>query len=733
MLFALSLSLSRANPFVNSPSISPNFSQPALTLPAGTKVQPLCSSPLDPLCLHDWSQMAEPMAIHPSVKGQPPSYRYFLPGFLPSKISSEDPRGSRNWDRINLSSSYSGYRGSRGRSSRYRRRGRDRVRDRRSGRGSGSGLGKGSDRGSTAPSPQEQGSPPAITYYQSKTDPNQVRIVKRDAKGDLTVKEISKERLLKGDEAKAVSQADLQDSPEDWNPYTPPPAVISRLSSEAEKEATQNAGGEQTSSGNTSVEREFFAHREDSDRVVAITTNREGTEEITEGQIAYVNEDALISVPVPDPTPAPDSAPTPDSAPAPDSVPVPDPTPAPAPAPDSAFDSAPEDDSSADGNSGNLAASETSSPAAADTYQTTQPTTALPAATGVKEIQEGCFLIEGKSLDKDKQAQTEASFCPDCRKESADSTVLSSLLGDEGILQKLQDWLSQVSTKGQKRIAGKIAGGGRIDSVEKICSPERSLSAIINNFKEKCLGSFKDFFERSYCKSCKKGIPPELMMAMMSIESAGKCPATNDNPNEHSVGLFQVDASQHYTCNDQTYRQSSPPQPSLVACLKNPVNNLAKGLEIFSDHYEKVNGENPPPPSSKCPVWTDLPPEERDRQRKALSAYNGGPGWVLRAIRSAHETKLLESGQSGMLSGTQRELPQEYVGDSTNWEDLRWIYFIEKLLPAEQGKAVDNTISNLAHVEAVLGRDVPGARPSLVDLWSQYTKNFIKRDSPQCR
>ena len=132
--------------------------------------------------------MAEPMAIHPSVKGQPPSYRYFLPGFLPSKISSEDPRGSRNWDRINLSSSYSGYRGSRGRSSRYRRRGRDRVRDRRSGRGSGSGLGKGSDRGSTAPSPQEQGSPPAITYYQSKTDPNQVRIVKRDAKGDLTVK-----------------------------------------------------------------------------------------------------------------------------------------------------------------------------------------------------------------------------------------------------------------------------------------------------------------------------------------------------------------------------------------------------------------------------------------------------------------------------------------------------------------------------------------------------------------
>ena len=167
-----------------------------------------------------------------------------------------------------------------------------------------------------------------------------------------------------------------------------------------------------------------------------------------------------------------------------------------------------------------------------------------------------------------------------------------------------------------------------------------------------------------------------------------------------------------------------------LSCLKDPVNNLAKGLEIFSDHYEKVNGENPP--SSKCPVWTDISQEERDRQRKALSAYNGGPGWVLRAIRSAHETRLLESGQSGILSGTQRQLPQEYVGDSASWEDLRWFYFIEKLLPAEAGRKQSNTVLNLAHVEAVLGRDVPGARPSLVDLWSQYTKNFIKRDSPQC-
>ena len=306
LLFALSLSLSRANPFVNSPPISPNFNQPALNLPAGARVQPLCSSPLDPLCLHDWSQMAEPMAIHPSIKGQPPSYRYFLPGFLPSKISSEDPRGSINWDRINLSSSYSSYRGSRGRSSRYRSRGRNRdrsrdrsrgrVRDRRSGQGSGSGLGTGSnreidrgdDRESTASSPQEQGSPPAITYYHSKTDPNQVRIVERDSEGKLTVEEISKEGLLKGEEAKAVSLNDLQDSPEDWELYTPPAAVTSRHSSEAESSAAKGRAAQDTDEqtgfdSQPSVSREFYISSEEPDRVISITTNKDGTEDIREG------------------------------------------------------------------------------------------------------------------------------------------------------------------------------------------------------------------------------------------------------------------------------------------------------------------------------------------------------------------------------------------------------------------------------------------------------------------
>ena len=281
-----------------------------------------------------------------------------------------------------------------------------------------------------------------------------------------------------------------------------------------------------------------------------------------------------------------------------------------------------------------------------------------------------------------------------------------------------------------------------IDSVKKICSPETSLSAIINNFNKTCSPiSFNDFFNSSYCKSCEKGIPPELMMAMMSIESAGKCDAENcdrvdeickKNTREHSVSLFQVDAKQH-RCNGKDYKNN-------LSCLKNPVNNLAKGLEIFSDHYEKVNGENPP--SDKCPVWTDLPPEERDRQRKALSAYNGGPGWVLRAIRSAHETQLLESGQSGILSGTQRQLPQEYVGDSASWEDLRWFYFIEKLLPAEAGRQERFTHFKLSPCRGDLRSGCAGCAPfpggSMVSIHKKLCKGKsstlpLKLKSPKQR
>ena len=71
---------------------------------------------------------------------------------------------------------------------------------------------------------------------------------------------------------------------------------------------------------------------------------------------------------------------------------------------------------------------------------------------------------------------------------------------------------------------------------------------------------------------------------------------------------------------------------------------------------------------------------------------------------------------------------------TVSWEELRRYFLMEKLLQGDKegyktGRKNSATLSNLAHVEAVLGREAKGSPPGVVEYWSQYVKDNPKECS----
>ena len=345
-------------------------------------------------------------------------------------------------------------------------------------------------------------------------------------------------------------------------------------------------------------------------------------------------------------------------------------------------------------------------------------TEALPAT--VKEVKPGCFVIDKPNAD------TEAGFnynCKECLNQEEDP-VLSVLATDPEFVQALDEKHREVARSTAKKVAAQTDGSG--DAVTKICSPEQSLTTILENFKTTCPDiDFKNFFKKAYCNSCKKGIPPEIMMAMMSVESGGRCNAegTIGRKGERSIGLFQIESNSHQ-CGPHIIGSLENRE-----CLRDPINNLNRGIEILSDHYSKVNPQ--PPDTSQCSPWNNLDSVQRDAWRRGVSAYNGGPGWVTRAMESGKNRRTIED--TSYLENTHINMNKDYKNDTIEWEKLRAYYFVEKLSPGnkvgsgrndklkqEDGSILDLTVSNIAHTEAVLGRNVTSPTPGIVEIWAQY-------------
>lgn len=632
LLFLIFSLKSHANP----PVFVPDFSGAPMPLSAGTAVLPLCSSPMDPLCLSQWSQQAMPLAVYPGPAGHSPNFQYFFPTLIPSEIATESPIGDKDWEFWRPSSS-------------FRKKRRRRSRDRE-------------DKKAESATVQR-------VFYRSKSNSNQVRIVETNGRGEQTT-------LAKNDGLK--SKEDIQEFvPVDENP----------VGDESWEVWTPDFQEEEPS-----VRQAIYVSRANPEKVKAVITSDTGQQTVQSGTVRMVAERDITVVKLDG------SAKGLDGGGAKESV--------------EGTTSQKSEDKKSD--------TVTIQPAQR-VYRIAQDSHALPVTT--KQVRAGCFVM-------DKPAETEAGFCFECvRNVGEDEPVLSALAENEGFWRGIRGFLEKVVLGSERKIQAQTVGQG---SVEKICSPETSLKGIIKNFNETCpepyTNNFDKFFKKTQCESCRKGIPVEIMMAMMSIESGGKCPIVGEiNPRaETSAGLFQINAKVHQ-CQDAEGNLYQKNSEENIQCLKDPVNNLNKSVDILSNHYKQVNGKNPP---SECKPWMEMSPSEQDKWRKGVSAYNGGPKWVNRAIHSANDPRTLKD-TSFLLSKTG---PYEGKDDST-WEDLRIYYFLEKLSPGNiisSGRRDSNTVSNLAHTEAVLGRNIQGSVPSMVEIWAQYKQVLLKKNAISC-
>ncbi len=298
-------------------------------------------------------------------------------------------------------------------------------------------------------------------------------------------------------------------------------------------------------------------------------------------------------------------------------------------------------------------------------------------AAQTKELAPGCVTINKPH----SPAATSQATCLHCSGDLRSHT------------KDIENFLTTVHTTHSKKLK----------YLKKICTPHESLKGLIRNFERSCKGKFKDFVSDLYCISCQRGVPPEVMLAMMSIESSGRCGSVNDSSHETSLGLFQVNADVH-SCKGHQKKSSANRE-----CLMNITNNTLYGVRILRDAYKLTNGSLPETRPQNCTGgWTGMGKTKRDQWRKAVSAYNGGQLYVIRA-QNAVKRALINN------------------PNPPTWEQLRVYSFATKLSAMargekRKGRAIRNTISNLAHTEAVLGREIQGSPPGVVEFWEQYLK-----------
>ena len=337
-------------------------------------------------------------------------------------------------------------------------------------------------------------------------------------------------------------------------------------------------------------------------------------------------------------------------------------------------------------------------------FQTKRDTQALPSKAGVIEIKKGCFRINKKEV------QSEASFCFSCIRDNKENNRFKQLLTEEPLMKRLKSFLAEVTRDATNRIKGKLPEDIKYkDESTQICSPHKSLEKIKKNVIDTCnySGGFEKFFKDTLCKSEKQGVPVELMMAMMSIESVGDCTVGKDD-----VGLWQINNPQHQC------------KPGFKAgtvenkdCLRKIPNNLNKSFEILKDFYKAGNGKNLKPPAKN---WLDMSSEERNEFRRAVVGYNGGYG-LLQHLKAAKD-----SNRKDLFS---------YKDDKSTWEEIRAFYFSHYLRPSSYSpkkRSLTLDSSNIAHVEAVLGREVKNSVPGIIEIWAQYKINFLKKNPVQC-
>ena len=246
---------------------------------------------------------------------------------------------------------------------------------------------------------------------------------------------------------------------------------------------------------------------------------------------------------------------------------------------------------------------------------------------------------------------------------------------------------------------------------------QNDLGHVHNNFEKSCGFPLSEFTPIVKSRAEQSGVPAEILMALMTQESSGRCYVLNSETDRtQSVGLFQINSrsTKYPRCtNEQKNILRSLGRASRLAtgprCLENPIVNLDESIRLLTSMKKTLTSG-----SSGFDAETT---DSSDLWRMVVSSYNGGPRWVLQAKKDLEEFN--------RKNGTKLQ--------AGNWEDLRLFYMrrwlnrnqqIENFGSVVNGRSQENSVANLAYAENVVGREATSAtRPSLALAWRPTVKD----------
>lgn len=218
------------------------------------------------------------------------------------------------------------------------------------------------------------------------------------------------------------------------------------------------------------------------------------------------------------------------------------------------------------------------------------------------------------------------------------------------------------------------------------------VNTTIARFEKTCYMKFSDFLgslRQEITNSTLRTTVPNslsspLMLGLMTQETTGDCNAKGDHG--RSRGAFQAQTTR-YTANQ----------------LRNPITSARAAIDNLETQHQALAGE-----------FDFSRMSETDRMRVLVSAYNGGPRWVIRA-----KDDLL---QFNRQQGTNL--------DYNNWEHLRIFYFRRHLNPqneyqmfgtvrGKEQRSTKNALNNLAYTENLLPRYQASNESTLQEAWHQ--------------
>lgn len=245
----------------------------------------------------------------------------------------------------------------------------------------------------------------------------------------------------------------------------------------------------------------------------------------------------------------------------------------------------------------------------------------------------------------------------------------------------------------------------------------QDLRHVYSKFQNTCGFSLGEFIPIVKSRAAQAGIPAEILLALMTQESSGRCYEPGREPNgTHSVGLFQINsvgksypmctAAQIKTLRGivRASRLASGPR-----CLDNPLINLDEAIRNLKESKRLL--------TTARGAFDSEEMQGDDLWRAVVASYNGGVKWVLKAKQD------LEAFNA--RNGTNLS--------ASHWEDLR-IFFMRSWLDrgtrasliggTHEGRRKEFAISNLAYAENIIGRPATAqSRPGLTTAWTASVRN----------